>query len=102
MTIHKGPIIYSKNMIKCASRKTLTSSDLAPLSGMEAVFEKLAQIEATTAFNLILTIKCRGRAKLYLGLRDPASGRIIENGERIYQNDGIDQIIKDAYLNHNN
>jgi hypothetical protein len=46
--------------------------------GTEAVFEKLAQIEATTAFNLTLTIKCRGRAKLYLGLPDPASGRIIE------------------------
>ena len=102
MTIHKGPIIYSKNMTKCASRKTLTSSDLAPLLGTEAVFEKLAQIEATTAFNLTLTIKCRGRAKLYPGLRDPASGRIIENGERIYQDDAIDQIIRDAYLNHYN
>ena len=88
MTILKGPIIYSKNMTKCASRKTLTSSDLAPLLGTEAVFEKLAQIEATTAFNLTLTIKCRGRAKLYLGLRDPASGRIIENGGKIYQNNG--------------
>lgn len=65
-------------MIKCASRKTLTSSDLAPLLAMAAVLEKVAQIEVTIAFSLIYTIKCRGRAKLYLGLLDPASGRIIE------------------------
>ena len=65
-------------MIKCASRKTLTSSDLAPLLAMAVVLEKVAQIEVTIAFSLIYTIKCRGRAKLYPGLLDPASGRIIE------------------------
>lgn len=65
-------------MIKCVSRKTLTSNDLAPLLGMEAVLEKVAQIEVTIAFSLISTTRCQGRAKLYLGLLDPVSGRIIE------------------------
>ena len=76
-------------MTKCASRKTLTSSDLAPLLGMEAVLEKVAQIEVIIASNPILTIKCRGRAKLYLGLPDPVSGRIIEGWGKIHQLNNI-------------
>jgi len=52
---------------------------------MEAVLEKVAQIEVIIASNPILTIKCRGRAKLYLGLPDPVSGRIIEGWGKIHQ-----------------
>ena len=72
----------------------LTSSDLALLLEMEAVLEKLAQIEVTIAFNQISTIKCRGRAKLYLGLPDPVSGRIIEECGKIHQLNKIYQSIK--------